>query len=82
MLVKIKAWDEMAVEFGFNEEGDIACKGTFVINMEEQISEDRIIEVIKYPADFGESFCYIWEGDLSEWEITDDMISEYIKDEK
>jgi hypothetical protein len=74
MKVQIKTWDEMAKEFGVDDEGYIECDCLFTPDMEKEISEynkDRIIE-IERPYD---------DVDLlfnDEWVITADMIKRTI----
>lgn len=76
MKVKIKTWDKMEEEFGLDPCDDINCNSTFVSSMEEEMPEDRVIEVIKS----GNS--YHWTTGENEWEliweISDDMIEQVI----
>ncbi len=75
--VKIKTWEQMEKEFGLDEVfGDIACRCSFVKEMEWAITKDRIIEIYEIDEHF------YWEEGLesNEWEITNDMIEEIIKD--
>jgi len=43
MKVKIKTWEQMEQEFGLDDEGNIACKGSFISGVEKIIPDDRII---------------------------------------
>ena len=67
MKVKIKTWDEMAKEFGLDTDGDIKTKKSFNEIMEGGLPEDRIIDIDNRKN---------WEG----WNISEDMIAEYIDD--
>ena len=71
--VRIKTWNDMAEEFGIDGDGDIVCEHFFTKQMEEEMPDDRIIDI---KVDDG---IYSWEykeGDC--FDISDDMIEESI----
>ena len=68
MKVKIKTWEKMEKEFGLDEDGHINCNAIFVPSIEGLMPLNRIIEIDYY----GESMCF--DG----WDISDDMIEEYL----
>ena len=53
--VKIKSWEAMEKEFGLLEKTHIDLPSTFVTDMEEDMPEDRIIEVGGLESDYFES---------------------------
>jgi len=62
---RIKTWKEMEDEFGLDkEEGFIKCENEFVGTMEEELPEDRIIE--------------IKQGRWKVWSMSLDMTAEYL----
>jgi len=68
MLVKIKTWEEMANEFGFDAWGDIDCECSFTNRMEAELPPNRIINIDAQ---------YFWWEDGS-YDISDDMIEQYL----
>ncbi len=73
MKVLIKTWDEMEKEFGLDYSGDINCNQYFIVEMEENMPEDRIIEVTKDTKD-----TYTYKLAEGTWTISDDMIKRII----
>ena len=77
MKVRIKTWDEMVNEFGFNQKYRyIDCTFGFIQEMEQMLPEDRIIDVEAI-----ETGGYEWAvGEFWEWDISDNMIAEVIEE--
>ena len=76
MLVEIKTWKEMEEEFGLNKYGlSIACYNTYIREMEDEMPEDRIIEV--EPQDT----YYSWVDLDLNYNITENMIKQIIEGE-
>ncbi len=71
--VKIKTWKAMEEEFGLDSDGYIDCDKLFVVRMEEEIPEDRIILLQK---DDNDDWC--WKSESCSWHISKDMIEEYL----
>lgn len=79
-IVKIKEWEQLREEYGFDQDDDIACEGVFSRLMNEALPKDRIISIQnvsehKFPL----WFC----GDISEegrehYDITPDMIEKFL----
>ena len=76
--VKIKDWETMVEEFGLTALGSIDCENLFIPEMEKELPDDRIITVRN---EGGEPVWRIPETG-SEWYISDDMIEEFINEEK
>jgi hypothetical protein len=75
MKVKIKRWEQMEKEFGLTSVGDIKCTSIFLIEMEDELPDDRIIEVIHSCGDG-----YVWIKGNDDWyAISNDMIEEVIE---
>jgi len=74
MKVKIKTWMKMEEELGLNGWGGINCKYAFTKSMEEQLPENRIIEI--------EKGCDYAFGKWKEYNISEDMIEEIVGGQK
>ena len=77
MLVEIKTWKEMEEEFGLNKYGlSIACYNTYIREMEDEMPEDRIIEVDK---NITRSHLYNWVGSSLYWSISKVIIKRIVE---
>jgi hypothetical protein len=74
MKVKIKKWEKMKEEFGVDADGNIKCTGGFTPSMEDEMPQDRIIEV--YPL----RDAYIRETNDVPWYIPKEIIEKTTKD--
>lgn len=70
--VKIKTWEKMEKEFGVSSYGDLKCDKYYTKVMEDNIPENRIIEI-------GDNEQWYAGGDT--WFISEDMIEEYLPEE-
>jgi len=78
MKVKIRKYEDLKNEFGVGEEGHIATTFTFTDYMEEELPEDRIINIVFDREDD----CYRWvtENEPSGgWQISTDMIEKVVE---
>ena len=73
MKVKIKKWEKMKEEFGVDADGNIKCTGGFTPSMEDEMPQDRIIEV--YPL----RDAYIRETNDVPWYIPKEIIEKTTK---
>ena len=81
MKVKIKSWKQLEQEFGFNEEGEIACTFGFTRDMEQALPEDRIIDVRVATNLDPSSTVYLNDTEeLRYWWFSDDMIEKIIEE--
>ena len=69
MRVKIKSWEQMEKEFGLKHKENIACRYVWTCDMEEEIPEDRIIQV---------ETCELYDMNWQDWSISEDMIEAYL----
>ena len=70
-VVKIKTWEKVEATYGLTRiTGVIACKYRFTHDMEKQLPSNRIITLDSY----GES----WQTDSRNYDISSDMIEEYL----
>lgn len=69
--VKVKTWDKMVREFGFDSDGDISCKHFFVEPMKCWCSEEMTIKKV---IEYNDKYCM--EEDLATWDWSDDMLEE------
>ena len=64
--VKVREWDDMMVEFGTDEDGDIKCRLFFVADMKKYCGEDMTIRIAgsdryEMEEDHGR---FIWSDDM------------------
>ena len=70
--VRIKTWEKMEKEFGLTSYGDIKCDKYFTKTMENNIPENRSIEI---------RYNNRWDYNSNSWNISEDMIEEYLPEE-
>jgi hypothetical protein len=69
---RIKTWAEMEQEYGLASSVAIDCEWIFTIEMEQQMPEDRVIQV--------NNNC--WKTENNFWGISEEMTAEYLGKEK
>lgn len=67
--VKVREWDDMMVEFGTDEDGDIKCRLFFVADMKNYCGEDMTVSGVS-------DVSYKMEEDHGYYVWTDDMLCE------
>jgi hypothetical protein len=78
MKVKIKTWNQMQMECGLDNAGDIKCRMYFTTEMEECLPKNRIIEISKREDQYYNWFSKLEKG-IGPWVISEDMIEEIIE---
>jgi len=69
MKVEIKSWEEMKAEFGLDDRGSINTLYGYTQQMEDELPQDRIIEIDSYSLWYTETTGNFWG-----WSISKDMI--------
>jgi len=82
MKVKIKTWDAMQEEYGLSGDGTIDVLFAFTQSMEQDMPEDRVIEVQEV-SNIAPYKGYKWKVPLThddkkwrEWDISSNMVEE------